>query len=84
MSINSVERNTGQLCKLKQLDGECLHRVRGRVARAEVGQGGQEFGRVRDSGSEGRHWPGYASPGLWRDTKREGQHGASSFNFIYF
>lgn len=51
VSINSVKRNTGQLCKLKQLGEECLHRVRGRVARGEVGQGGQEFGRVRDSGS---------------------------------
>lgn len=25
-----------------------------------------------------------ASAGLWRDAKHEGQHGASSFNFIYF
>ena len=30
---------------------ECLHRVRGRVTRGEVGQGGQEFGPVGDSGS---------------------------------
>lgn len=58
MSVKSVQRNTGQLRELKQLDGEHLHRVRGRVARGEGGRVGQEVGHVGHSASQGRHWPG--------------------------
>ena len=50
VSVKSVQRNTGQLRELKQLDGEHLHRVRGRVAR--------EGGRSRWAG-------GWACGGFW-------------------